>query len=51
MIFFGGSDKLNLTEKILLIPKLFKKIQFLIVIGDLNSNKKKLLKFQKSIKI
>ena len=50
MIFFGGSDKLNLTEKILLIPKLFKKIQFLIVIGDLNSNKKKITEISKKYK-
>ena len=50
IIFFGGSDKINLTEKILPVAKFFKKIQFSIVIGNLNNNKKSIIKISKNYK-
>jgi len=50
MIFFGGSDKLNLTSKILPIVNFFKKIKFLVIIGNLNKNKKKIIKISKKYK-
>lgn len=40
LIFFGAADKLNLTEKMLVIAKYFKEIKFSFILGSLYSKKK-----------
>ena len=44
LIFFGGSDNRNITEKLLVVSKYFKHLQFSVVVGGLNKNKKKITK-------
>ena len=39
LIFFGGADKINITEKILVISKFFKNINFSVIVGGLNKKK------------
>ena len=51
LIFLGGSDNRNITEKLLVVSKYFKHLQFSVVVGGLNKNKKKLLKKLKITKI
>ena len=50
LIFFGGSDNRNITEKLLVVSKYFKHLQFSVVVGGLNKNKKKITKKIKNYK-
>jgi UDP-2,4-diacetamido-2,4,6-trideoxy-beta-L-altropyranose hydrolase len=44
LVFFGAADKLNLTEKMLVISKYFKKIKFSFIFGNLYIKKKNFFK-------
>lgn len=44
LIFFGGSDSKNLTEKLLVLSKFFKYIKFSIILGSVNKNKTRIIK-------
>ncbi len=42
LVFFGGADKKNLTEKMIMIADYFKELKFSFILGDLYNKKKKL---------
>ena len=44
LIFFGGSDSINMTEKLLILSKFFKDIKFTIILGGLNKKKTRIIK-------
>ena len=46
-IFFGSSDSSNLTLRIVKWLKDYKKLKFNVVVGNMNKNHKKILKFAK----
>ncbi len=50
LIFFGGSDNINMTEKLIILSKFFKDIKFSIILGSLNKKKKIILKKVKKYK-
>ena len=51
LVFFGGADKKNLTEKMLMVADHFKELKFSFILGDLYTKKKKIIKKLKIIKI
>jgi len=50
LIFFGGSDNINMTEKVLILAKFFKDIKFTVILGNLNKKKTLILKKIKKFK-
>ncbi len=50
LVFFGGADKKNLTEKMLMVANYFKELKFSFILGDLYSRKKKVTKKIKQYK-
>ena len=50
LVFFGGADKKNLTEKMLMVADHFKELKFSFILGDLYTKKKKIIKKIKNYK-
>jgi len=50
LVFFGGADKKNLTEKMIMIADYFKELKFSFILGDLYNKKKKIIKKIKNYK-
>ena len=50
LVFFGGSDSLNMTEKLIVISKFFHNIKFSIILGSLNKRRMEISKKVKNYK-